>query len=131
MIPGIVRVATPLAAGAVLLGCLLPPPAGPWLLAAGAALLPVALMAVAARCHGTTRRVRLVFLALALLLAGTLALLIRFHGAGTTGASGLLLQLLGLWFLPLLLSGLGYAVTFAPSNDSRGADSDGPEEGAR
>lgn len=111
----IARAATLLAGVAVLLGCLLPSPAGPWLLAAGATLLPVALIAHAVRRHGATRGARLVFLALAILLGGTLAVLLRRHGAGTTGTSGLLLQLLGLWFLPLLLTGLGYAATFSPA----------------
>lgn len=120
--PAIARAATSLAAGAVLLGCLLPPPAGLWLLAAGAALLPSGLMALAAERRRVMRRARLVFLVLTIFLGGTLAALIRWHVAGAAGSAALLLQLLGLWFLPLLLTGLGYAATFAPRTDRRSAE---------
>lgn len=130
--PRISLTATLLAAGATLLGCLLPLPTGPWLLASGAALLPVALMVHAARRHGATRGARYVFLALTLLLAGTLTALILLHGAGTTGSTSLLLQLLGLWLLPLLLTGIGYAATFAPAKcPPRTPPEDAPPEKRR
>lgn len=126
----IARAATLLAAVAALLGCILAPPAGPWLLTAGAALLPVALMAHAVRRQGATRSARYVLLALAILLGGTLTVLLRGHTTGATTATGLPLLLLGLWFLPLLLTGLGYAVTFAPRAGHRDADPEGSEEHA-
>lgn len=121
----IVRAATLLAAVAVLLGCILASPAGSWLLTAGAALLPVSLMAHAVRRHGATRGARYVLLALAILLGGTLTVLLRGHIAGATG---LPLLLLGLWFLPLLLTGLGYAVTFVPRAGRRGTEPEGSGE---
>lgn len=126
----ITRAATLLSAVAVLLGCILASPAGPWLLTAGAALLPVALMAHAVRRHGPARGARYVLLALAILLGGTLTVLLRRHITGATGATGLPLLLLGLWFLPLLLTGLGYAATFVPRVGRRGAESNGSEEHA-
>lgn len=126
----IVRAATLLAAVAVLLGCILASPAGSWLLTAGAALLPVSLMAHAVRRHGATRGARYVLLALAILLGGTLTVLLRRHTIGGTATTGLPLLLLGLWFLPLLLTGLGYAVTFVPRAGRRGTEPEGSEEQA-
>lgn len=112
-----------LAAAAVLLGCLLPGGVGTWSLAGGAALLPVALIVLGAGAkERAAGRIRLVPAALALTLLGTLAALIVLHRAGRAGDTGLLLLLTGIWLLPLILTGLGHALTFPTAR--AGADRD-------
>lgn len=102
-----------LAAVAVLLGCLLPGEVGTWSLAGGAALLPTALIVLGAGAkERALRRFRLVPAALALTLLGTLATLIVLHRTDRAGDAGLVLLLAGIWLLPLILTGLGHALTF-------------------
>lgn len=112
-----------LAAGAVFLGCLLPGQTGTWSLAVGAALLPVALIALGAKTRERSAAgFRVVLAVLTLLVLGTLGALILLHRAGRTGATGLLLLLSGIWLLPLILTGLGHALTYPPTPPRTGAE---------
>ncbi len=107
----------------MLAGCLLPGPPGTWLLAIGAALLPAALIALGVRAkERSAGSVRLLLAALTLLLFGTLGALIQLHRADRAGAIGLLLLLAGIWFLPLLLTGIGHAVTFSRTRSRAGGE---------
>lgn len=115
-----------LAAGspAVLAASLVPGRAATWAFALLAGAFPVALMALGTsrgradrpgRRSGAPARV---LLALLVVLEGTAAGILLLAGApaGAPGLAGLplatVVQLLGLWLLPLPLATLGYALTF-------------------
>jgi hypothetical protein len=122
----VLAAASPLVLGVLLLPGLL----SDLLLAALTGVVPAALMALGA--GSPPRRWRWLFPALGLLLAAasvTVLLLSRGAtgepGPPSVGASGLpaaaIVQIVGLWLLPLPIATLGYALTFDRSGVSRAA----------
>ncbi|HUO86647.1 MAG TPA: hypothetical protein VM617_04590 [Thermoanaerobaculia bacterium] len=113
------------AAAGVLLGFLLGD-RGVWIVAISVGALVAALVALAVSADRHRRPATAVAVALGLLVAGSLAALLALAGrvgespwpAGVPLALWVLFGVL--WLLPLLLTGLGYALTFElPAGDER------------
>lgn len=104
---------------------LLPGALSDLLLAALTGVVPAALMALGA--GSSPGRFHWLFPTLGLLLAAAAVtvLLLSGRSAGAEGASGLpaaaVVQIVGLWLLPLPLATLGYALTFDRAGVSREA----------
>lgn len=108
MVPTLARWTLALAALAALAALLAGGTVAAPVFAAATVLIPVALIALgAARGGRLGRPLALVLGALALLLGGTLAALFVVHGAAATAV-----LFAGVWLLPLVLVGVGYALTF-------------------
>lgn len=110
---------------AVLAASLVPGRAATWAFALLAGAFPVALMALGAASRGRSGRPARgsgapawVLVALLVVLEGTAAGILLLAGApaGAAGLAGLplatVVQVAGLWLLPLPLAALGYALTF-------------------
>lgn len=121
----VLAAASPLTLGALLL----PGAVSDLLLAVLTGVVPAALMALGAGSARWARsgRSRWLFPALGVLLvaAAVTVLLLSGRSAGAEGGSGLpaatVVQIVGLWLLPLPLATLGYALTFDHAGVSREA----------
>jgi len=103
---------------ATLVALLLPGPAADWTFALATTLLPVALMALGARSRRGIGPARWALVVLFAVLAVSVGVILALAGRPAGGPTVLgfpfaaLVQVVGLWLLPLPLATLTYALTF-------------------
>lgn len=106
---------------ALVVGFVVPLPHGDLLFALAVIICPMALIALGAARRGRLGPLAWILLALGVVLGVTILALLGLRGRVVDGPwlfglpAGLALQLLGLFIVPLLITGFGYAWTFERS----------------